>query len=336
MPQYLTSFFSRLRFWFANSRSYALPQSMLPALTAAVIAAARPDFSLILAVLAVIGAALAHLAMNLFDDYFDYRKLQDGWREDLAAQGKRARTAKCPYISSGQATLKELLLAACGFGAAAAACGLPVLLCRGPFILWPVILCAVLGVFYSAEPLRLSYRGLGEAVIGFIFGPLLMGGVYLAACGQPGADIIAPAIALGLLVTNILYTHSVLDIQADSFAGKRTLASLLQTPERMQRASAVFCFLPFALVVLSILPGWLSPWWLLTLLALPLAAALYRSVSLHIHRPHVIPPRLWWYGPIPHWDRTCQAGLAWFAVRWYLARNLTALFALLCMLAALL
>lgn len=327
---------ARLHFWFINARPSSLPQSMMTALTAAAVAAAQPGFSLLLAIIAVLGAALAHLSMNLFDDYFDYQKLQSTWREDLAASGQRARTGKCPYLTSGAASVDELLLAACGFGAAAVLCGLPILLCRGWVIMWPVVLCAILGIFYSAEPLRLSYRGLGEAVIGVIFGPLLMAGVYMAACSSPITHIIVPAIALGLLVTNILYTHSVLDAKADSFAGKRTLAGLLQTPERMQQAAAFFCFAPFGLMLLAVLSGLLTPWWLLTLLALPLAIALYRSVSLHIHQPHITPQRRLWYGPIANWQRACQNGQTWFVLRWYMARNLTALFALLCTIAALL
>ncbi len=325
---------ARIRFWLGNARMYSLPQSMMTALTAAVIAAASPDFSLILAILAILGVALAHLSMNLFDDYFDWLKEKSGWREQLAAQGKRARTKKCPYLESASATTNELLLACCGFAAAALLCGLPIFLVRGAVILWPVVLCGILGIFYSAEPLRLSYRGLGEAVIGIIFGPLLMFGVYISACGHPATDILAPALALGLLVTNILYTHSVLDIQADSYAGKRTLAGLLITPDRLRKASAFFCFSPFLLIFIAILIGWLAPSWLLTLLALPMALMLYRSVALYIQKPQIVPERRWWYGPIPHWERTCQNGLAWFALRWYLSRNLTALFALLCMLAA--
>lgn len=332
----IKSILGRLKFWYVNARPVSLPQSMLPALTAVVIAAGEPSFSLPLAVLAVLGAALAHLSMNLFDDYFDYRKLETGFRDTLAAQGFRARTAKCPYLTSGEATVRELLLACVGFGAAAVFCGFWIFLFRGTMIICPVALCVILGISYSGDPLRLSYRGLGEAVIGVIFGPLLMSGVYMSACGQINPALMLAACALGLLVTNILYTHSVLDYEADQFAGKSTLAGLLKTKERMLKASAVFSFLPFLLILFGIIVRWFSPWWLLVVLALPQAAALYRSMQLFTERPKFVPERHFWYGPMANWQKIRQAGIDWFMLRWYLSRNLTTGFAICCMLAAIL
>ena len=326
----------RLRFWYKNARPASLPQSLLPALTALALAAGQADFSLILGLLAVLGAALAHLSLNLFDDYFDYRKLKTGFRESLAAQGMRARTAKCPYLTSGQATVDELLMACIGFGAAAVCLGGVVWLFRGNAVVWPALLGLLLGISYSGDPLRLSYRGLGEAVIGVIFGPLLVAGVYIAACGQFTAPALALGVAMGLLVTNILFTHSVLDLQADLYAGKFTLAALLKTPENFRCACALFTFGPFALVLLAILCRWLAPLWLLVLLALPLAVALYRSMLLFMEKPQVRPRRLPWYGPMGDWPKYCAAGLDWFLLRWFLSRNLTTAFGLCCIAASLL
>lgn len=326
----------RLRFWYINSRPASLPQSLLPALAAYTLAAGEPAFAPLAGLVAILGAELAHLSLNLFDDYFDYKKLASGFRVALVQKGERARTAKCPYITSGEATLDELLAACLGFGAAAALCGLVVLLMAGPAIIWPAALGLLLGIEYSGEPLHLGYRGLGELVIGVVFGPLLVCGVYLAAGGVHMWQALALGLALGLLVTDIIYTHSVLDIKADAFAGKRTLAALLKTPERKLAATAVFSFLPYLLVLLAV-PAWgLSPWWLLTWLTLPMAAALYRSVRQFLRQPGVNPQRRWWYGPMGDWQKCCAAGLDWFLLRWFLARNLLAAFAVLCLLAGLL
>ena len=95
----------KLSFWFNNARPVALPQSLLPALLALALAASEQpaSFNLLLGLLAVLGAELAHLSLNLFDDYFDYRKLQSGFRDRLAAAGQKVRTGKTPYLTSGQA-----------------------------------------------------------------------------------------------------------------------------------------------------------------------------------------------------------------------------------------
>ncbi len=326
---------NRLRFWFNNARPVALPQSLLPAVVALALAASqRPgEFSLALGLLAVLGAELAHLSLNLFDDYFDYAKMKSGYRDRLAAAGQQSRTGKTPYLTSGQANAGQLLTACLAFGAAACLCGLPVLLCRGWVILWPVAVCAFLGFFYSAPPLRFSYHGLGDVVIAIIFGPLLMLGVYLAACGSLDFVIWPVSLAMGLLVGNIGYIHSLLDVAPDKFADKKTLADLLPSPKAKLWGCFVFTFGAFAIVealtILQILP---LPW-LLTLLALPLAAAAYASIKVWLRNPRQEFPRLFWFGPMANWKSICQRKLDWFMVRWYLARNLAIFFGI-CSLAA--
>ena len=325
----------KIGFWFKNARPVSLPQSLLPAAVALGLAASqRPaEFSLFWGLLAVLGVALAHLSLNLFDDYFDYSKLKSDYRRKLAAKGKQARTSKCPYLLNGSATQSELLLACLAFGAAACLCGLPILLVRGSVILWPVVLCLFLGFFYSAPPLRLSYHGLGEIIIGIIFGPLLMLGVYLSACGSLDFVIWPLAVSMGLLVCNIAYVHSLLDIAPDKYAGKSSLPEILPTPDAKRWGSFIFTFGAFGIMEILTIVQVFPPAWLLTLLALPLAAAAYASVKVWLRAPHQPFPRLWWFGPMANWPAICAQKLDWFMVRWYLARNLMVWFSL-CSLAA--
>lgn len=328
-------FWEKLKFWFDNARPVSLPQSLLPALVALGLALSQHPFALDLGwgVLAVIGVELAHLSLNLFDDYFDSGKLPSNYRQQLAAAGQAVRTSKTPYLVSGKATRGELLLAAVGFGAAACLCGLLIFSYRGTMILWPAVLCAFLGFFYSAPPLRLSYRGLGDVVISIIFGPLLMIGVYLSACGILDFIIWPVSLAMGLLVGNIGYVHSLLDVAPDKYADKKTLADLLPTKDAKRWGCFVFTFGAFAIIEVLTVFQVLSSAWLLTLLALPLAAAAYASVKVWLRAPKQAFPRLWWFGPMANWQSICERKLDWFMVRWYLARNLMVWFAI-CSLAA--
>ena len=69
---------------------------------------------------------------------------------------------------------------------------------------WILLFClsaGFLGVFYSAPPLKLAYRGLGEPVIGLIFGPLLMLGVYYSACGDMDASVLWISLPFGSIRT---------------------------------------------------------------------------------------------------------------------------------------
>ena len=320
----------------------ALPQSVLPALCAVCWAVPTGCFHLLSAALAVVGVAAAHLCANLLDDYFDYRNAGIESRERLQRAGMRARIGKANYLAEGRATLEETLRAACCFGVVALAAGLYVFFhwqtspsMRGG---WPVVLLAgaggLLAYFYSAKPLMLCYRGLGELTTGLIFGPLLMAGMAYASCGMVPTAIWPLSVAVGLLVVNILYTHSIMDADPDHSVGKTTLATLLATSRRMLAASFCFCFLPYVCVACSVpVGGWGV---LATVVTLPAAVGLYRLMVSYTSTEGILPeeqPR-WWMGPMPNWEAIEAAGIGWFMLRWYLARNLLGGFVVLLALAA--
>jgi len=323
-----------LKFWLTNSRWVALPQSLTPALAAVAMASTQADFSPFLAAFAVFGVCIAHLSMNLFDDYFDFKKNKPGVRDTLARAGLRARTGKCDYLISGKATARQLLAAALIFGGLAGLCGVVIFIHRGFDVLWIVLATGVLGLAYSAEPLRLSYRGLGELTIGIIFGPLLVTGVYVSAAGVFAPQAVIIGAALGLLVTNILYTHSVLDLDADLSVGKLTLAGII--PGQSGKLAVSFCLmlLPYAIVLAGAGGGLLSHWYLLTMLTLPLAGALIYSMLEFCRNPDKPVTRRLWYGPMTRWEEITAESLDWFMLRWYLARNLITAFAVLVIIAA--
>lgn len=318
-----------IRFWISNARPRALPQSLLPAALAFCMALRHDGFSVIPGLLSIAGVAAGHLSMNLFDDYFDYRVKGSEFREAMARWGFRARIAKCAYITSGQTGLRQLLRACLAFGAAALAAGFAIFLFRGTAILWFALATAVLGISYSGWPLRLSYHGLGEALIGIMFGPLLMSGVYYSACGQWNWTTMFVSVPVGLLVANIVYTHAIMDCEPDKEAGKKTFAVLLKSKRRMLASLFVLLATAFASIVFGVIRGYLSPAHLLTMLTLPMAAALfYLMVEFVRHPEKKFSPRRW-MGPMGDWQRIRSAGLDWFMIRWLLARNLLSFFCLI-------
>ena len=243
-----------VQYWFKNARYRSLAQSVMPAILAAVMASNNEGFVWWTALLAIVGVAMAHLAMNLADDWFDYRVDMLGDRDKVTRQGFRAMMVKYPYLSSGEQTLKSTALAIAAFLALALGCGLAIWWKMDfnwsiPLI---VALCGFLGAFYSAPPLKLAYRGLGELVIGIIFGPLLMSGVYVASCGSIDWGIVLTGIPVGMLVTDILFTHSFIDLKGDEASNKMTFARLLGSTGACLACSLLLIFVPFLLVVLAV------------------------------------------------------------------------------------
>ncbi|KAA6350950.1 1 4-dihydroxy-2-naphthoate octaprenyltransferase [termite gut metagenome] len=311
-----------IRFWLNNARKTSLPQSILPAVLAVSMAYKQSDFSWLYALLGVAGVIIGHLGVNLFDDYFDYRKKETGYRQQMAREGMRARIAKCEYLTSGKATLNQLLAACIVFCAVALAIGLIIFLGRGNVILYFMLITAGLGFFYSGPPLRLSYRGLGELQTGLMFGPLLMGGVYYAACGKLDVSLYFISIPIGLLVANILYTHSIMDYEPDRKVGKMTLAVLLKSKKAMLFVLALFLFASYFLVFYGVFARFLSPYYLLTALTLPMAVSLIYLMIQFVKNPYKKFSPRFWMGPMSNWERVEKNGISWFMLRWYLARNL--------------
>lgn len=312
----------KLLYWIQNARAYALPQSVLPALVAVFMAGGNENFSIGLSIVAVIGVMLAHLSVNLFDDYFDYQFHSEEVREQTASEGQRARTAKSPYLYSGEATPKQLFLVASLFGLTALLLGCIVFVTRGLIPFYIALAAGFLGFFYSGKPIRFCYHGLGELVTGIIFGPLLMAGVYYAACGTLNAGVWVVSVAVGLWVVNILYTHSVMETNTDKKVGKKTLAEVLKTRPWQLAASAVFNFTPYIILLTALIFGYLHFVFAAIFLVLPRSIALFYLLWQFCYHPEREFARKWWYGPIEHWDAICEQHLEWFAIRWFLARNI--------------
>ena len=324
-----------IRFWLRNARMTAMPQSLLPAVLAICIASQQDGFSFLLGALAVIGVVAGHLASNLFDDYFDYKVKKSSYRQQMEHQGMRARISKCTYLTSGEATLKQLLTACFVFATIALLIGFVIFLYRGSFILILAAVTGVLGLSYSGAPLRLSYRGLGEIVIGIMFGPMLMTGVYYAACGVFDRSVLFVSVPVGLLVANIVYTHAIMDYEPDKAIGKMTFAVLLKNKKLMLWCLGLLLTLTFGLVVSGVIGKYLSPLYLLSLLTIPMAVSLFYLMVEFVRNPErTFTPRFW-MGPMGNWERLQAIGIAWFMIRWLQARNLLSFFCIILMIVSL-
>lgn len=345
---------SSIGFWIKNARSISLPQSALPCLTAIILCIGQEGFVWWLAFPILLGICAAHLGMNLADDYFDY-KHDARLRSDINSNSVRARMEKCHYLkregdeestteSEKKATVSQLGWAIVGFLSFAAMMGAITFVAQWLLHGWSaamgIIIYAILGLFvginYSGKPLELGFHGFGELVIGLMFGPLNMLGVQAALTGTPFSwQMLCMSIGIGCMVTNIVYVHSVMEVHADAELGKMTFARLLSENRKTEIGNrlmimfiGVFAIVPFIALVLGIVLGWWSAWYLITLITLPMSIFLIHSTRLFTYGlPRNDTPR-WWMGPMGEWEKYKQAGIDWFLFRWLLARNICTFFCL--------
>lgn len=317
---------SKVSFWLKNARPISLPQSLLPALTAVALSIGVAQFNWIAAIASVFGVILLHLGLNLMDDWFDYKVGSAEARTKVANEGFRGRMIKYPYLTSGQATHSELLRVVAVLLFAAALMGVAVILVRDWKIVWWMLAGLVVGVSYSGGPLKLGFRGMGELVIFLMFGPLMMTGVYYAITGSVDLKIVCLSVAVGMLVTNIVYSHSVLDAVPDMKMGKKTMAHLMGSKKGQIAFSAALNTLPYVIVVVGVVLGYMHPAYLAVLAVLPVSLWLVGSLNDFVNEREVSTEPKKWMGPMGDFPKYRQAGLDWFMLRWLTARNIVMFF----------
>lgn len=298
-------------------------------MTAVALSYGNNEFSWLAAIACIIGVAFLHLAMNLLDDWFDYKAGSAEARQAVTNEGFRGRMVKYPYLTSGEATPGQLMKATMGFLAVAAVMGAVVVYLRGWMVLGWVAAGLLIGVSYSGGPLKLGFRGLGELVVFLMFGPMMMTGVYYAVTGTVDWKITWLSIAVGLLVTNIVYSHSVLDAIPDKKMGKKTMAHLMGSGKGQIALSAFLNILPYLMVVIGVVLGQLHPAYLAVLVLLPVSMWLVKSLDDHVKGKEVELEPKKWMGNMGDWEKYKEAGVAWFLLRWLTARNIVSRFCLI-------
>lgn len=204
-------------------RTFRLPfviATILPVAIGAAVAFRAGHFDLTLFALTLAGALLLHLGVNTANDYFDSRLGAD----DI-------NTTPTPYSGGSRVIQYGLLPGTAVLSLSTSAylagslIGLYLAFTRG----LPVLLIGLVGLVvswgYTAPPLKLAYRGLGELVVGLGFGPLLVLGAYYVQAQTVSIEAGLVSIPLGLLVMLILYVNEVPDRTWDDEAGKKTFVS---------------------------------------------------------------------------------------------------------------
>lgn len=205
---------------FLASRPMFFPASVLPVLLGTALGLREAgELDAVALALALAATVLVHAAVNVVNDVYD-----DISGADPMNTGRvYPFTGGSRFIQSGimdrgaMRRLGLLLLAVAGL------LGIVLAALKGAVVIALGVFGAALGVAYSAPPLQLSARGLGELTVGIGFGVLpVMGAAWLQS-GVFGLDSLLVSLPLSFWVLNILLINEIPDIEADGAAGKWTL-----------------------------------------------------------------------------------------------------------------
>lgn len=252
--------------WLVITRAAVFPMTIWSGLIGGLlaVAAARAggltvDYGLLS--LSVVGLVLAHAANNMINDYFDTANGVD-------TEGYvRALYAPHPILS-GWVTKRQLAAAILIVNGIDAVLMLYLTAVRGPLILAFALAGLFVSVFYVAPPIRLKHHGLGEPGVFLVWGPLMVGGTYLAATGTIAPWVLLASVPYALIVTSVLFGKHIDKIEADAKIGVRTLPVILgEARARTVGSWLMIAFYP--LTILSAVVGLVGPWVLLVVLGIP-------------------------------------------------------------------
>ncbi|MFC1738574.1 1,4-dihydroxy-2-naphthoate octaprenyltransferase [Planctomycetota bacterium] len=183
-------------------------------------------FEPLLFILALLAIMAMNLGVNLANDYFDHTSRNDWLNTNPTPFSGGSR-----FIQNGTVSPKSVLLAAFAALAIASSIGIViVVLTKSGFILVLGIVGLLGGFFYTASPIRLGYRGIGEFVIAFLCGLLPVYGSYYLQTQVVDTVVLLPAVIVSLLVFEIILINEFPDAAADAAVGKKTLVVLLGIP----------------------------------------------------------------------------------------------------------
>lgn len=277
----------QVRVWLRMTRPAFLMLTVVACvLGTATAAACGCGLDLPLALSATALAVLAHAAGNVLNDLHDARNGADAANQ----QGIFPFTGGSRLIQTGLVTERQTAELATALLVFLVPAGLLLAVKAGAGVLLLGVAGLALAWAYSAPPLRLMSRGLGELTVALVWFLVVVGADYV----QRRHFFPIPAwVALGfaMLVAALLLINGFPDAEADARVGKRTLVVWLGPV----KAGALYAVLVLGAHLWLVAGVWLlvppsQALWGLVSLPFSLAAAGW--LAQHVHQPERLKPAL--------------------------------------------
>jgi len=249
--------------WLMQIRAPFLLVALISVLVGTSVAVYEPHphaINILYLALAFVGALLSHIAVNVFNEYFDYKS------------GVDFKTMKTPF-SGGSGVLPAGLLnprsvyilgAVCV--AAIIAIGGYFIYAQGPLII-PVGVVGILTVYFYTTHITKSPL-LCAIAPGLGFGPLMVLGTYFALTGTYSLAAGLASLVPAFLVSNLLLLNQFPDVEADASVSRRHYPITIGR-EKSSLIYTVFVLAAYLALIISVLVGVLPPLALLGVVTLP-------------------------------------------------------------------
>jgi 1,4-dihydroxy-2-naphthoate octaprenyltransferase len=222
--------------------------------------------------LVILGLLLNHMALNMTDDYYDFRHLVDVFATD----GKNPYTGGSGLLSSGLIQPQKMKNIFITFYIIAIGIGVFLGMMRGAFILLFLVIGFFCAYFYTAPPIRFGYRGLGEMAQLLCFGPGIGIGAYYVQAQRISWEAFWGTLPFGIMLFSMITINEIPDYDEDQKGGKLNLVA------RFGREAGVWLFIlsllsAYGAIALGVVLGRIPVLGLISLVTLPIA---YKTISI--------------------------------------------------------
>jgi 1,4-dihydroxy-2-naphthoate polyprenyltransferase len=268
---------SPARVWWLAIRPATLAASVAPVLAGTAVAIHEGGVRPWAGVAALVIALAMQVGVNFANDYSDFVRGVDTPR----------RIGPLRAASSGIVAPEQVRWAAVAAFGLAGATGLGLSLATDWRLLIVGAACLLAGWLYTGGPRPYGYLGLGELFVFVFFGLVATAGtVYVEELRVTPLAILAGC-GVGLLASAILVLNNLRDIDTDSAAGKRTLAT------RMGRARTLYLLLvmviaAFTVPIVILVSGFAGPTIMLVHFAIPIAGVPVRTAFATRSGPELV------------------------------------------------
>jgi 1,4-dihydroxy-2-naphthoate polyprenyltransferase len=276
----------RLLFWFKASRPEFFTGAVVPVMVGGALAYHDTGhINWINWLLCAIALTLLQAMANMSNDYYDHLSGND----DLNTEFAHPFTGGSRVIQTGQAKPMRVLVVSLLCMGIAGAIGLYLAATRGWIILLIGIFGGLSGFFYTANPLKLGYRGFGEIFIGLDFGVLPVLATYYIQTGHFSWPAFVVSLPVALLIMAILWINQFQDFNADKAVNK------LHWVVRLGRRRASFVYTgmilgSYVIILAGVITHLLPVWAAIALLTLVVAQVGIRTaLRSYDDIPHLTP-----------------------------------------------
>lgn len=296
---------SKVKAWLQEVKLGIIPASTIPIFVGTAVAFGLFGvFNLEFFLITLIAGIFLHWGADVTNDYFDHTEEKTG-SDDINVEFIRPYSGGSRTIQQGLLTPKEVAIGAVVCYIVAGILGLYLVLRLGWVILALGGIGAFFGFFYSTPPIRFVKRGVGEFVIGTMFGFLMVVGAFYVQVPTPiplawplvipFEQFIEPALVsfpVAIMIALVLYINEFPDYVADRDANKRTLVVRLGR-KNAARGYTFAIAVMYASIIVFVILDWMRLEALLVLATLPLTGLAVITALRHHDESHKLAPANW-------------------------------------------